>query len=272
MTADRATDFSTAIVGYGAVGRGIHQLFPSACTYDEPLGIGSRDQVNSCRFAFVAVPTPMSHDGSADTSIVEEVAGWIESDLIILRSTVPVGTTDRLCEATGKSIIFQPEYGPAETPDHPFNDLRKVRWAILGGSRKDTVAVADLYKTTFNADFVIQQTDARTAELTKYMENAFLALKVTFCNEFYDLAEAFGIDYNELRELWLLDPRIGRSHTFVLPNSRGFGGRCLPKDLSAIIASAESAGLKPGLLRALRDVNAEIRQRAEPAAGDASAR
>jgi UDPglucose 6-dehydrogenase len=257
-------EFSVAIVGHGAVGKGISQLFPGAAPYDPPLGLGSRDEVNRRRFAFVAVPTPMLDDGSADTSIVEEVVSWIESEFIILRSTVPVGTTDRLRAETGKAIVFQPEYGPAETPDHPFNNLRNVRWAILGGDRRDTVAVADLYKTTFSADFVIQQTDAKTAELTKYMENAYLALKVTFCNEFYDIATAHGIDYNELRELWLLDPRIGRSHTFVLPFSRGFGGRCLPKDLSAIIASARQAGAKPALLEAVRDVNRSIRE-TEPA-------
>ena len=254
------TDFSTAIVGYGAVGRGLHQLFPDACAFDEPLGIGSREEVNSCRFAFVAVPTPAGSGGAADTSIVEDVVSWIESEYIILRSTVPVGTTDRLREATGKAIVFQPEYGPAETPDHPFNNLRNVRWVILGGERRHTAHVADLYKTTFNADIVIQQTDARTAELTKYMENAFLALKVTFCNEFFDIARAFGIDYNELRELWLLDPRIGRSHTFVMPHSRGFGGRCLPKDLSAIIETAQSAGVTPSLLEATRMVNRRLRQ------------
>jgi UDPglucose 6-dehydrogenase len=256
-----AGEFSVAIVGYGAVGKGIAQLFPGAVAFDPPLGLGTREDVNRCRFAFVSVPTPMSPDGSADTAIVEEVVSWIESDVIILRSTVPVGTTDRLREATGKSIVFQPEYGPAETPDHPFNNLRNVRWAILGGARQDTVKVADLYKTTFSADFTIQQTDAKTAELTKYMENAYLALKVTFCNEFYDIAEAHGIDYNELRELWLLDPRIGRSHTFVLPFNRGFGGRCLPKDLSAIIATAAKSGVRTGLLEAVRDVNQAIRER-----------
>lgn len=253
--------FGTAIVGYGAVGRGIHELFPAAHAFDPPLGLGSKDEVNRARFAFVAVPTPMNPDGSADVSIVEDAVSWIQSDYIVIRSTVPVGTTDRLRMATGKAVIFQPEYGPAETPDHPFNDLRKVRWVILGGERRDTIPVADLYKTTFNADIVIQQTDANTAELTKYMENTFLALKVTFCNEFYDIAQAYGIDYNELRELWLLDPRIGRSHTFVLPNDRGFGGRCLPKDLSAIIDSAREIGITPSLLEAVRDTNRSIRER-----------
>jgi UDPglucose 6-dehydrogenase len=256
-----ATSFGTAIVGYGAVGRGIHQLFPTAHAFDPPLGLGSQEQVNQARFAFVAVPTPMRTDGSADVSIVEEAVSWIESDYIIIRSTVPVGTTDRLRQETGKTLIFQPEYGPAETPDHPFNDLRRVRWVILGGDRNDTMPVADLYKTTFNADIVIQQTDAKTAELTKYMENTFLAMKVTFCNEFYDIAEGHGVDYNELRELWLLDPRIGRSHTFVLPHDRGFGGRCLPKDLSAIIDSARGVGVNPSLLEAIRETNLSIRRR-----------
>ena len=210
----------------------------------------------------------MAEDGSADTSIVEEAVGWIESAYIIIRSTVPVGTTDRLRQATGKAVMFQPEYGPAETPDHPFNDLRKVRWAILGGEREHTIAVADLYKTVFNADFDIRQTDAKTAELTKYMENSYLALKVTFCNEFYDIAASHGIDYNELRELWLLDPRIGRSHTFVLPHARGFGGRCLPKDLSAIIDSASRKGVQPRLLEAVRDVNARMRDASPSARGE----
>ena len=252
-------DYSVAIVGYGAVGQGIHQLFPNAAPYDPPLNIGTRAQVNACRYAFVAVPTLTTASGALDASLVAESIDWIESDYVIVRSTVPVGTTDRLREATGKKVVFQPEYGPAETPDHPFNDLRNVRWVILGGARSDTVAVADLYKTTFNADIAIHQTDARTAELTKLMENSFLATKVTFCNEFYDIATNLDVDYNELRELWLLDPRIGRSHTFVFPERRGFGGRCLPKDVRGTVDDALAAGAVPELLQAVLAANDRMR-------------
>jgi UDPglucose 6-dehydrogenase len=257
---------SVAIVGYGAVGRGIHTLFPEAVIYDEPLGIGQREEVNRCEYAFVSVPTPMGADGECNTSIVEEVVSWIESDVIILRSTVGIGTTDRLRQEQGKSVVFQPEYGPAETPDHPFNDLRKIRWVILGGERRDTVRVADLYKTTFNADISIFQTDSRTAELTKYMENCFLALKVTFCNEFFDIANHVGVDYNEMRELWLLDPRIGRSHTFVMPDNRGFGGKCLPKDLSAMIHTSVDSNYYPNLLVGMQRANEQMRATAKEAA------
>jgi UDPglucose 6-dehydrogenase len=248
-----------AVVGYGAVGKYLKELFPDAVVYDKPLHLGTRDDVNRCRYAFVAVPTNGRPDGSADTSIVEETVSWLATEVIVLRSTVPVGTTERLKQATGKRIVFQPEYGPGETPDHHFSSARRINWVILGGHRSDTVVVADLYKRIFNADLVIQQTDSRTAELTKYMENCFLALKVTFCNEFYDLATRLGVDYNELRELWLLDPRIGRSHTFVMPDDRGFGGKCLPKDVAAMVNSGCAAGYAPQLLMAMLEVNGHFR-------------
>jgi UDPglucose 6-dehydrogenase len=251
---------TVAIVGFGAVGRSIKEQFPQAVAFDEPLGIGSRDEVNRCEYAFVSVPTPMAADASCDTSIVEGVIDWIESDYIIIRSTVGVGTTERLVAQTGKNIVFQPAYGPAETPDHPFNDPRNIRWLILGGDRKNTSAVANLYKTTYNSELVIHQTDSRSAELAKYMENCFLALKVTFCNEFFDIAERVGVDYDELRELWLLDPRIGRSHTFVFPDDRGFGGKCLPKDVNAVVALAKEHRYDADLLQATLRANDKMRE------------
>jgi UDPglucose 6-dehydrogenase len=248
-----------AIVGFGAVGRSLATLFPDAVIFDPPLGLGHRDDVDRCRFAFICVPTPATATGDCDTSAVEEAAAWIESDYIVIRSTVPPGTTDRLAARLGKRIIFQPEYGPGETPDHPFRDPRAVSWIILGGPRAWTVPVCDLYKTVFNSELSIHQPDAITAEMVKYMENAFLATKVAFCNEFYDLAARDGVDYNELRELWLLDPRIGRSHTWVHPDDRGFGGKCLPKDLQAIVAHAQRRGEPAILLDAVLRSNERLR-------------
>ena len=248
------------IVGFGAVGRSLLQLFPGAEVYDPALGFDDREAVNRCRFAFVCVPTPALADGSCDVSAVEDVVGWLEAGTIVVRSTVAPGTCQRLAAQTGKRIVFQPEYGPGETPDHPFSDPRAVRWAILGGPREWTVPVCDLYKRVFNSDFQLRQTDWRTAELAKYMENAFLAMKVAFCNEFYDLAEANEVDYNEMRELWLLDPRIGPSHTWVHPEERGFGGKCLPKDLAAITVAAREAGLQLPLLEAIRESNERVRR------------
>lgn len=256
---------NVAIVGYGSLGRSLGALFPGAVPYDEPEGIGSRDAVNQCDFAYVCVPTPSRQDGRCDTSIVEQVVSWIGCPSIVIGSTVEVGTTRRLKSSTGKHIVFQPMYGPGETPDHPFRQLRDARWIILGGDRADTVPVSDLYKNVFNASVVIQQTTPETAEMTKYMENAFLATKVAFCNEMYDISTKFGVDYNELRELWLLDPRINRSHTFVIPDKRGFGGKCLPKDISALVTAANDVqGYLPVLLQSVLASNARVRQSSQP--------
>lgn len=252
-------NLSIAIIGAGAVGRSMRLHFPDAVLYDEPLGLGSRAAVNRCRFAFVCVPTPSMPDGACDTSIVEDVVEWLESEIIVVRSTVAPGTTERLAMATGKRVVFQPEYGPGESPDHPYADVRDIGWMILGGPREWTAPVHDLYQRVVRSEVVIQQTDATTAELAKYMENAFLAAKVLFCNEFYDIAQSMGVDYRELRELWLLDPRMGRSHTWVFPDDRGFGGKCLPKDLDAIVQSALAAGVTPSMLAAVAEANRELR-------------
>src|SRR5688572_23533386 len=104
------------------------KFFGDTVQYDPPKHIGTKEAINACDVVFVCVPTPQAADGSCDTSIVEETVGWIEAPLIVIRSTVAVGTTRRLAERTKKKIVFQPEYGPAETPDHPFNDLRNIRW------------------------------------------------------------------------------------------------------------------------------------------------
>ena len=254
-----------AIVGAGAVGLGMAKLFPDAVLYDEPKRIGTRAEVNASELAFVSVPTPSTEDGGCDTSIVEEVVSWLETRTIVLRSTVSIGTTRRLAETYQKDVVFQPEYGPAETPDHPFNDLRNVRWIILGGAPDATKRAFRAWQQVYSSDITVRFTTWEAAELAKYMENAFLALKVTFCNELFEIAERSGVDYDELRELWLMDPRIGRSHTWVLHDKRGFGGKCLPKDLEALIRSAESAGHDPALLRQVMRSNATFRSAQPPA-------
>ena len=123
-----------------------------------------------------------------------------------------------------------------------------------------THKVSRVWQAVYNSDVVIRHTTAEAAELCKYMENTFLALKVTFCNEFFEIAGRLDVDYEELRELWLLDPRIGKSHTFVFPDQRGYGGRCLPKDLQAIITLADRVGYDATLLREVVRANERMRK------------
>ena len=101
----------------------------------------------------------------------------------------------------------------------------------------------------------IYQADAKSVEMAKYMENAFLATKVTFCNEMYDIAMALGADYNLAREIWIADPRIGASHTFVYEDNRGYGGSCLPKDIVSITAQGNKHGVNTTLLQSVIEKN-----------------
>jgi UDPglucose 6-dehydrogenase len=242
------------IVGFGHVGKAMQSLFPKAVVYDEPLQQGTREAANACEVAFVCVPTPSLPGGACDTSIVEEVIGWLDAQVIVIRSTVPVGFTDSQKDRTGKRIVFQPEYY-GETVDHPFADLKSRSWLTFGGDAADVAPVIRAFQQSYNAEVKIRRTDARTAELAKYMENCFLALKVTFCNEFFDIAGAYGVDYNELREVWLEDPRMGRSHTFVYEDKRGYGGKCLPKDISALIEFASEKRVNVELMQAVQAKN-----------------
>lgn len=176
------------IVGRGHVGTAMNEIFPDAIIYDGPLAIGKKEDINQCDVVFVCVPTPMKEDGSCDVSIVESVLKWVNATVIVLRSTVPVGFTETQSKKLNKKIVFQPEYY-GETVAHPFADLRYRQWITLGGNSEDIELVVEAYQTVYTSEVLINIVDAKTAELAKYMENCYLAAKVTFCNEFYDLAK-----------------------------------------------------------------------------------
>jgi UDPglucose 6-dehydrogenase len=233
------------IVGYGVVGRAIAACFSSnrqneIAVYDKfvsPFGTGDhKRQVNTCDLAFVCVPTPAGADGmSGDTSAVEEAVDWITVPVCI-KSTVIPGTVDRLTTKTRTPIAFSPEY-IGESPGHPWKVSGAYGFVIVGGEPHTCDLIIEAYKSCLGTEARYYRTDARTAELCKYMENCFLATKVAFVNQFFDIARAFRVDFNELRELWLADPRIGESHTRVT-EERGFAGPCIPKDVNALIAAA----------------------------------
>ena len=128
------------IVGYGHVGKAMEKLFKDAVIYDLKLGIGSKEAINSCNIAFVCVPTPMASDGSCDTTCVDDVLSWLESNVVVIRSTVPVGYTKIKSMELKKRIVFQPEYF-GETVNHPFADLNNREWIVLGGNKSDVKLV-----------------------------------------------------------------------------------------------------------------------------------
>lgn len=259
------------IVGYGVVGKALAHVFryeagnPALVVYDKyAKGMNSTDRraaLQECDLVFVAVPTPESRDGSCDLSAIEEVVSWVEP-VMCVKSTVPPGTVNRLAEMTGKTICFSPEY-VGETTWHPLKGIESHGFIIVGGERSACKLVIQAYQQFLGPLPHYYITDAKTAELCKYMENAFLATKVAFVNQFFDLAQGFGVDFNELRELWLADERVGRSHTIVT-GERGYRGRCLPKDMASIIHAARQVGGAP-LLEAVDNFNDAVCRQADGA-------
>lgn len=276
-----------AIIGVGYVGKAMTRLFAGrydvlakdvnfeiecdAATYTtKKTTVLSTDYTNvdGCDVAIICVSTAMNGNGSCDTSIVEFVVGNCQCKYILIKSTVPPGTTARLAKKYqySRHIVFSPEYLgeskyhiPAKYP-HP-KDLKQHTFQIFGGERAATNFFIELFQRVLGPACKYIQTDSTTAELVKYMENAWGATKVTFCNEFYRIAEAFEVDYRELRELWLLDSRVERMHTSVFKNDFGFGGKCFPKDLEAIIYASKNKGYLPSLLREVKHRNAYFRSK-----------
>lgn len=240
-----------AIIGFGIVGKNMHKIFPEAIIVDV-AGNYPRRLEEYVDVAFVCVPTPPGKNGECDTSIVETAIKENRADVFCVKSTVPPGTIDSLKIMTGGTrIVFSPEYW-GETVDANCQDYPFV---ILGGERSACNVVAEAYKRKYPGRFRIKYTDDKTACLCKYMENCFLAAKVTFCQEFYRIASASGVDYDELRELFITDPRVNPSHTVVFRDQTYWESKCLDKDIPALVQYAQSVGAGALLMNFVDELN-----------------
>lgn len=286
-----------AIVGFGYVGQAMQQLFSyggqfELVTYDvkmlpprKPETFLEREETNQAiarareplrgaHLAIVCVPTPMRGDGAADISAVLDVASWVGdyAELVLIKSTVPPGTVDDLNRAAGGGTAvgrfhFSPEYAgegknyvaPWRHPDP--RDSKTHDFVIVGGPHANLVL--DFFARVMATDAKYIATSAMAAELAKYAENAFLATKLRFCFELAEIAGAHGVAWSELRELWLCDSRVGRSHTLVHRGQDYFSGKCLPKDLSALVHVAHEKGIAAELLSAVSAANEARRRHAE---------
>jgi len=259
---------SVLIVGYGWVGQFLGSYFKEADYVDETNIVRQvKDDKKTTpqkryNFAFICVPTPMLPSGRCDTSIVEAVVKkWAKKvDFFCLKSTVEIGTTDQLVKKYGIKACMSPDY-LGETVGHSMNEPQRKIFIVLGGEPEITKEFARLWTLVTNSYTKIYQVSAKCAELCKLMENSFFATKVMFVNEFFDLAESEGIDFNVLREAWLADPRISRDHTYVFPHNRGFSGKCLPKDLNNLVYYYKNKkGPEAKLIEFILKYNAELRK------------
>jgi len=219
------------------------------------------DAIEKASIIFLALPTPPGEDGSADLSYILGVAndlGKIIKDykVIVDKSTVPVGTADKVREAVAKNakvgfdVVSNPEFLREGFAVDDF--LKPDRVVIGSSSEKARKTMEELYKPYVRQGNPIIFMDEKSAELTKYAANAFLATKITFMNEIANLCEKVGADVDMIRIGIGSDDRIGKR--FLFPGI-GYGGSCFPKDVQALAKSAAEVDYNFSILESVMEVN-----------------
>ena len=246
---------------------GLEELI-KANTVDGRLKFSSdlADAVKKSTVCFIAVGTPQSEDGSADMQYVMAVAESIGKAMngykvIVDKSTVPVGTAQRVTDTIAKyykgefDVVSNPEFLKQGAAVDDF--LKPDRVVIGSNSPKATAIMQEVYAPFFRtaSRFVIM--DVKSAEMTKYASNSFLAIKISYANEIANICEAVGADAEMVRIGMCSDKRIGPQ--FLFPGL-GYGGSCFPKDVKALLKTAKDHGCGYQLIEAADDVNKKQRQ------------
>lgn len=263
------------IIGFGIVGRAIAHGFAQLVDfriYDINPSISENtiyETVTDSDYIFVCVPTPMNIDtGEFDTSIIDSVIDSISSyvsdngKIVIIKSTVIPGTTQRYIDKyPDMNIVFCPEFLTERSFKLDFINTSRVIFGM-----KDDEETMDKLIKLFEMKFPatpIFFTDPTTAEMVKYTSNSFFCVKLSFFNEIYDMCDKLGIDYNTVIPMVIADGRIGNSHHTVPGHDglRGFGGKCFPKDLNAMIAKAKELGIEPKVMESAWLKNIEVREK-----------
>jgi len=224
--------------------------------------LDTAEAVANSMVSFIAVGTPMSKDGAADLSSVMKAAEAIAKavtgyHIICVKSTVPVGTNDKVREIVAKharhkvDVCSVPEFLKEGSA---IEDFMRPDRVVIGSLSDQAIAILrELHAPFTRTDNPILVMDPKSAEMTKYACNAMLALRISFINDIASLCEAVGAEINHVRRGLGTDRRIGSS--FLFPGV-GYGGSCFPKDVQALIHTAAENQLNFGLLQAAEDVNA----------------
>jgi len=258
------------LIGNGFVGSAVYENLKNTydfMIYDKKPQLSDckevREVVEQCQVIFVALPTPMFEDGRCDLSIIhnamDEICHHYNDNIIILKSTVLPGTCKEIKKRHPNiRIVFSPEF---LTEANHIEDFKNCNRMIFGGEPEDTAECVRLLHNVFNDKYYFT-TDWHTAEMVKYFINNFLSVKVSFANEMSQICKSSGIDYNDVVRLALYDKRIGESH-FQVPGPDGdfgFGGKCFPKDLNAMIVYSQQNNVDAKMLNAAWDKNMEVRK------------
>lgn len=230
------------IVGYGIVG---HNLEKELITLHPDIYDKYKTEYNTKRdihyqFCCICVDTPYTEAAACDISQVQDALTSNDADYYIIKSAILPGTATSLSNIYHKHIVVSPEYYGATQHCNNYN----FNFTILGGEKQDCIAVQQMLQHIYDASHTFHIVDATTAELVKYMENSYLGMKVAFCAQFFEIAKSLGVNYEDVRELFILDPRVNPSHTFVYNDHPYYDSHCLNKDILALAETADASLLK----------------------------
>ncbi len=225
------------------------------------------EAINQAEIIFLTLGTPNDGQGNADMTAILEVSKEIGKSVnsyqvIVIKSTVPVGSADRVREAVAE--FSQSDFDVVSNPEflrqgHAVEDFMQPERIIIGSDNpRSTAKLKQLYHPFAKNSVPILFMNTRSSELVKYACNSFLALKISFANEMANLCDAMGANYNELREGLGLDRRIGKQ---FLATGIGYGGSCLPKDVRALVKTAEEYKYKSVLLEEIENINQRQKNR-----------
>jgi len=265
------------IIGQGFVGTAVKeglQNFFTVLTHDKNGKCSNSldEVVERCKIIFLCLPTPMERDGTCHIGIIESVLSQIspiciekdyygnEQRIVVIKSTVPPGTTKKLQKNYPQiKFVFNPEF---LTEANAIEDYKNQSRTILGGDNNITALVKPIFSKAFPKVKIIK-TDSSYAEMVKYVTNSFLATKVSFANEMYEICKHLNIDYDKVIEYAKHDERLGYSHWDVPgpDGDFGYGGHCFPKDVKALIkvAMGLDSDVTPIMLQATDKKNNSVR-------------
>lgn len=251
-----------AVMGVGWVGGALARYFDDAgfapLRYDPPKGMGTVEDLAAADIVFVCLPTPFDERaGGFDLSYVRKgVAAIPGGKVVVIKSTVLPGTTEALQkEFPQHRFMFNPEFLRQSTADA---DMRAPDRQIVGVTDASEGDAADVLRVLPAAPFT-KTVRATEAETLKYFGNCFLAMKVVFANQVFDLCERLGVAYDVVKDCAAADPRIGTSHLQVVHDGyRGYGGSCFPKDMRAFIQLGDELGVDLTLLKTCERLNQGI--------------
>ena len=258
MPHKRDHEDAVGIIGAGVVGGALRAYLESrgfdVRVYDPPKGFSSLEGVDAAPVVFICVPTPYTERRGFDDSYLLEAAGSLSGEkTVVIKSTVLPGTTDLLQQRYPQHrFLFNPEFLREATAERDFvSPDRQIIGCTQESARDAWRVTAMLPRAPFERICA-----ARDAEMAKYMANAFLAVKVMFANELFELCGRLDIAYEAVRDIVAADRRIGPSHLRVFDAGyRGYGGKCLPKDTKALLDLARAAGCDMDVLATVDRVN-----------------